>query len=165
MIALVHPWAALLLPLPVLVYVLFPPFRQTKTGVRVPFFGLLARVSGETPESGAVASLRGRWQMVVLILCWLCTLLALTRPQRIEQPLHRDEPTRDLLLLIDLSASMDTRDFTDAAGNTVDRVTAVKEVLGDFLTHAVATGSASRCSAARHSCWCRLPPTSRWSGA
>jgi Ca-activated chloride channel family protein len=133
MITFVHPWATLLLPLPLLAYLLLPPFRQAQAGVRVPFFGLLARISGQTPHSGAVAARRDRWRTVVPVLCWLCALLALTRPQRIEAPLHRDQPTRDMLLLVDLSGSMDTRDFTDAAGDTVDRVTAVKQVLGDFL--------------------------------
>jgi Ca-activated chloride channel family protein len=132
-IALVHPWAGLLLPLPVLVYLLVPPFRQTQAGLRVPFFGTLARISGATPDGHAAGARRGPWRTFALVLSWLCIVLALTRPQRIEAPLHRDEPTRDLLLLVDLSASMDTRDFVDAAGNTVDRVTAVKEVLGDFL--------------------------------
>jgi Ca-activated chloride channel family protein len=56
------------------------------------------------------------------------------RPQWIEAPLHRDQPTRDLLLLVDLSGSMDTKDFTDASGRTVDRLTAVKAVLDDFLS-------------------------------
>jgi Ca-activated chloride channel family protein len=130
----VHPWALVLLPLPALVHVLLPPFRQVQSGVRVPFFGQLARISGETPGNGAVVSRRRPRQSAVLILCWLCIVLALTRPQRIEPPLHRDEPTRDLLLLVDLSASMDTKDFTNAAGETVDRVAAVKDVLGDFLT-------------------------------
>lgn len=43
-------------------------------------------------------------------------------------------PTRDLMLLVDLSGSMDTEDFTNSQGRTVDRLTAVKEVLDDFLT-------------------------------
>jgi Ca-activated chloride channel family protein len=80
------------------------------------------------------ASRRRAWQTAALVLCWLCTVVALTRPQRVEAPLHRDQPTRDLLLLVDLSASMDTRDFTDGAGETVDRVAAVKDVLRDFLS-------------------------------
>ncbi|MDR6951177.1 Mg-chelatase subunit ChlD [Ancylobacter sp. 3268] len=49
-------------------------------------------------------------------------------------PVHQDRPARDLLLLlVDLSASMDTQDFTDAAGNKVNRLVAVKQVLDDFL--------------------------------
>ena len=55
------------------------------------------------------------------------------RPQWIEPPLHHDKPARDLLLLVDLSGSMDTKDFTDPAGAKVDRLTAVKQVLDEFL--------------------------------
>jgi Ca-activated chloride channel family protein len=36
------------------------------------------------------------------------------RPQWTLPPIHRDQPARDLLLLVDLSGSMDTADFTDA---------------------------------------------------
>jgi Ca-activated chloride channel family protein len=39
-----------------------------------------------------------------------------------------------MLLAVDLSGSMDTKDFTNAKGETVDRLAAVKEVLDDFLT-------------------------------
>ena len=129
-----HPWLALLLPLPLLAHMLLPPYRQAQAGLRVPFFTPLARIAGQTPETSGAVARRPTWQAAALILCWLLVILALTRPQRIEAPLHREQPTRDLLLLVDLSASMDTRDFTDAAGQTVDRVTAVKSVLDDFLS-------------------------------
>lgn len=133
MIGFAHPWVALLLPLPLLVHFLLPPYRQAQAGVRVPFFDALVRATGEAPSSGGVAAQRPGWRLVVLALSWALVVLALTRPQRIEPPLHRDQPTRDLLLLVDLSGSMDTRDFTDEAGQTVDRVTAVKSVLDEFL--------------------------------
>jgi Ca-activated chloride channel family protein len=132
-IGFAHPWLALLLPLPLLVHFLLPPYRQAQAGVRVPFFDALVRATGEAPSSGGVAAQRPGWRLVVLALSWALVVLALTRPQRIEPPLHRDQPTRDLLLLVDLSGSMDTRDFTDEAGRTVDRVTAVKSVLDAFL--------------------------------
>ena len=48
-------------------------------------------------------------------------------------PVSRDLPTPDLLLLVDLSGSMAQQDFTTAAGAKVDRLSAVKEVLGAFL--------------------------------
>jgi len=38
-----------------------------------------------------------------------------------------------MLLLVDLSGSMDTKDFTDPAGQQVNRLTAVKQVLDEFL--------------------------------
>ena len=61
-------------------------------------------------------------------------VLALARPQLIEPPISRVLPTRDLMLLVDLSGSMETEDFTNASGETVDRLSAVKEVLDEFLT-------------------------------
>jgi Ca-activated chloride channel family protein len=78
---------------------------------------------------------RRNWiQTSVILIVWLAIVLACTRPQWIEPPLSRTVPTRDLLVAIDLSGSMETRDFTDRQGQQVDRLTAMKEVLGDFLT-------------------------------
>ncbi|MEM1412006.1 MAG: VWA domain-containing protein, partial [Pseudomonadota bacterium] len=51
----------------------------------------------------------------------------------LEDPIVHEEPMRDLLLAVDLSGSMDAEDFTDAQGKQVDRLTAVKQVLEDFL--------------------------------
>ncbi|MEM0925748.1 MAG: VWA domain-containing protein, partial [Planctomycetota bacterium] len=42
-------------------------------------------------------------------------------------------PTRDLMLAIDLSGSMETKDFVDRSGDRVTRLAAVKEVVADFL--------------------------------
>jgi len=64
----------------------------------------------------------------------LLVLLALMRPQWVLPPLHMEKPARDLLLLVDLSGSMDTADFTDPAGQKVSRLAAVKLVLSNFLT-------------------------------
>jgi Ca-activated chloride channel family protein len=67
-------------------------------------------------------------------ILWLLVLSALARPQWLEPPIERSLPTRDLLLVVDLSSSMDQQDFTNAAGQSVQRLAAVKEVLGEFLT-------------------------------
>jgi Ca-activated chloride channel family protein len=65
---------------------------------------------------------------------WSLVVLALARPQFLEEPIQKIIPTRDLLLLVDLSGSMEAEDFTNRAGEKVDRLTAVKEVLDEFLT-------------------------------
>jgi Ca-activated chloride channel family protein len=69
-----------------------------------------------------------------LWLLWALLVVAIARPQYLEPPVSRTLPTRDLMLLVDLSGSMETADFNNAAGETVDRLTAVKEVLDEFLT-------------------------------
>jgi Ca-activated chloride channel family protein len=128
-----YPWLALLLSLPWLAWRFLPPHAETRVAVRVPFFERLSRLSGAAPEGGPAVTRRGLGNTAILSLCWLLVLAALMRPQWIEPPLHRDRPTRDLLLLVDLSQSMEAKDFTDANGGTVDRLTAVKQVLDDFL--------------------------------
>jgi Ca-activated chloride channel family protein len=134
MLSFAYPWIALLAPLPLLARLLLPAYAKRRTGLRVPFFDRLARLSGQEPFSGGVVARRQVGRFIVLALAWLLTLAALARPQWIEPPLHRDLPTRDLLVLVDLSGSMDTKDFVDVSGRTIDRLTAVKQVLDDFLS-------------------------------
>ena len=133
MLTFANPWLAVLLPLPWLVWRFVPPYAQSRRGVRVPFFGSVVALSGLQPQPGIVVGRRGAIRSAMLVLTWLLTLAALMRPQWIEPPLHRDKPARDLLLLVDLSGSMDTKDFTDPAGTKVDRLAAVKQVLDEFL--------------------------------
>ncbi len=100
----------------------------------MPFLDRLARISGQTPATGAVVR-RGRWWHTLAVsVIWLCVVAALVRPQWLEPPVNRTIPMRDMMLVIDLSGSMETKDFTDAEGKTADRLTAVKQVLDDFLS-------------------------------
>ncbi|MBX3536532.1 MAG: VWA domain-containing protein [Chelatococcus sp.] len=133
MLSFAYPWVALLLPAPLAVYLLAPPWTQNRPGLRVPFFGKLAALTGASPLPGVSVGRRGLWRTTALILCWCLALLAVMRPQWIEPPIHHDKPARDLLLLVDLSGSMDTTDFTDATGAKINRLSAVKQVLDDFL--------------------------------
>lgn len=133
MLTFADSWLALVAPLPALFYWLLPPYETRRPAVRVPFFTTLMRLSGATPRAGASVGRRGLWRAVALVACWLLALLALMRPQWVLPPVHHEKPARDLLLLVDLSSSMDTQDFTDAAGRKVNRLTAVKQVLDDFL--------------------------------
>ena len=130
---LAHPWSLALLPLPVLVWFLFPPHREPREGLVVPFLDRVAKHSGQKPSEGAVVS-RGSWlRRLDILILWPCLVLALARPQIIEPPITKEIPVRDLLLAVDLSGSMETKDFKNAQGQVVDRLTAVKEVLDDFL--------------------------------
>ncbi|MEZ5898908.1 MAG: VWA domain-containing protein [Hyphomicrobiaceae bacterium] len=134
MLSFAYPWLALIAPLPLLVFYLLPAYERRSTAVRVPFFRDLARLSGAEIRQGASIGRRDLWRLLVLAVCWLLAVLAVMRPQWVLPPIHHDKPARDLLLLVDLSGSMDTADFTDASGKTVNRLTAVKQVLDDFLS-------------------------------
>ncbi len=133
MLTLAHPWLLLLLPLPLLLRVLMPPHREPRAAVRAPVTGRLAELTGQAPAGGAAILRRSKLQWVLLWGAWMLLVLALVRPQWLEDPIVEELPMRDLLLAVDLSGSMDTEDFTDAEGDTTDRLSAVKQVLADFL--------------------------------
>jgi Ca-activated chloride channel family protein len=133
MLTLAYPWLFAVLPLPLLVRWLAPPYQERREGLRVPFLPRLARVVGQEPTVGAVV-LRGGWgRLTALVGVWLCVVAALSRPQWLEPPVRRTIPVRDMMLAVDLSGSMETKDFIDSSGQAVDRLTAVKRVLDDFL--------------------------------
>jgi Ca-activated chloride channel family protein len=126
-----HLWILALFPLPWMLRAILPPRSVSRVAVRVPFG---ERVRSATAEGGSISQAPKRAaRHLAPVLVWLLVLGALARPQWLEPPITKDLPTRDLLLLVDLSGSMQQEDFTNAAGNKVDRLTAVKEVLGDFL--------------------------------
>ena len=133
MLLLAHPWLLLLLPLPLLLHRVLPAHREPRVAVRAPFTARLAELTGQTPAAGAAIAGRRRWQWALLAVCWVLVVTALARPQWLEEPLVQELPMRDLLLAVDLSGSMAAEDFTDTDGNRTDRLTAVKEVLDDFL--------------------------------
>jgi Ca-activated chloride channel family protein len=128
-----YPWVFLLLPLPLLVYYLAPAYREPRLAVRVPFLDVLQRLSGATREQEAALVRRSRWQRVQLVVAWLALVTAIARPAWIEAPIVRELPMRDLLVALDLSGSMETRDFTDPSGAVTDRLSAARQVLDDFL--------------------------------
>lgn len=131
MLSVAHAWVLLLLPLPWLVRSILPPRRSPLLAVRVPFG---ERLKSALAAGTAVSRLGlGVWGQLVPAAIWLLLLVAMARPQWLEPAVSRELPTRDLLLLVDLSGSMRQEDFTNAAGARVDRLRAVQEVLGEFL--------------------------------
>jgi len=134
MLTISYPWVFLLLPLPLLIYYLAPTYAEPRLAVRVPFMGLLSRLSGRQAGQGAAIASRSRLQKVQLIIAWLALVVALARPTWMDEPMVHEMPMRDLLVALDLSGSMETRDFTDETGEVSDRLTAARQVLDQFLS-------------------------------
>lgn len=126
-------WIFLLLPLPLLFRKLVGPYQEDRQAVRAPFFDDLAALSGQEPGAGAVVLKQPLVRQIITTLAWVLLVAALARPQWIEQPIVKQIPSRDLLLGVDLSGSMETEDFTGKDGKKINRLAAVKEVLDDFL--------------------------------
>jgi Ca-activated chloride channel homolog len=128
-----YPWLLALLPIPVLIWWLLPPYREETASVRLAFFAEVASVAGITPAPGALIPRTNWLQKLLAPVSWVLVLLALARPQFVDPPIEKVLPARDLLLALDLSQSMDTRDFRDPSGNLIARVEAVRKVVDDFV--------------------------------
>lgn len=134
MFVFAHIWLFLLLPLPLVFRRLSRPYREERPAVLVPFFDELAALSGQSPGDGAIVRGQPLPRQIVAGLCWVLLVAAMARPQWVEPPIVKDIPSRDILLGVDLSSSMETEDFTTADGKKSSRLDAVKGVLDDFLT-------------------------------
>ncbi len=135
MVEFALPWMFALLPLPLLVYWLSPPFKEQSDSLQVPFFSRLVTLTGQKPTPGATV-LSPNWiQKLLTLCCWLLVVIALAKPQLLEEPIIQVESARDLMLIVDLSQSMETEDFLDPQGNQINRLEAVKLVLNDFIEH------------------------------
>lgn len=133
MYTLDHPWLLFLLPAPLIVWWLLPPYREQTPAVRIPFFDDITKAAGIGATEGSVVPRANLLQKIIAPICWVLVLLALARPQFVEPPIEKTEPQRDLMLALDLSQSMDTKDFRDPQGNLQARVEAVKKVVADFI--------------------------------
>ena len=125
------PWWLCALPLPLLVRWWLPPQRNAAAALRVPYVERLDRVAAAGGHS-----LRGRGPGWLAWLAWALLCLAAARPQQFGPPIVPPQVGRDLMLAVDLSGSMDEQDM-ELGGTIVDRLTAAKAVLADFLERRV----------------------------
>jgi Ca-activated chloride channel family protein len=126
------PWALWALPLPLLASWLLPPRRGGAAALRVPYGERLATIAGR----GAGHRLRAHGVGVFAWVAWALLCIAAARPQQLGPPIAPPQAGRDLMLAVDLSGSMDEQDM-ELGGRAVDRLTAAKAVLADFLERRV----------------------------
>ena len=122
------PWAFAVLPLPLIAYRLLPEAKGlSEAGLRVPTLDAFATLKDRGGTEHMV-----RWQFWIALLAWLLLVVAAARPERIGDELDVPVAGRNLMLAVDLSGSMDQKDF-ELAGRKVDRLTATKAVASDFI--------------------------------
>jgi len=128
MMQFIWPWIFFLLPLPWLIRKFLP--RASSAGdaaLRVPFIQDFQFTGGASIQK----SFR-TWPLFLYSLAWIFLLLAAARPQWIGESVELPVSGRDLMMAIDLSGSMKTRDF-QYKGRILDRLSATKIVATDFI--------------------------------
>ncbi len=126
-------WAFAALPLPLLLHFMLPAAKsQQDAALRVPFIDDFQGISNARLSAGKPR----HWPLLLAALAWLCLVIAVARPQWIGEPIELPTSGRDLMLAVDLSGSMDTRDF-QIKGEMVNRLQATQVIAGEFIKQRV----------------------------
>ena len=126
MFELYWPAAFLLLPLPWLMRWLLPASRRPASALHVSFLRRLSQLQSTNADRGSNSM---QWP---LLLIWVLMLCAAARPQLLGAPLAPSISGRDMMVAVDLSASMEIHDM-QLDERKVDRLTLVKHWLGTFI--------------------------------
>jgi Ca-activated chloride channel family protein len=126
--SLAWPWALMAIVLPLIIRYLLPEAKgMSEAGLRVP-----SVESFSTLKDRSGTEQLGNWRFWLASVAWILLVLAAARPERIGDELDVPVAGRNLMLAVDLSGSMDQKDF-ELAGRRVDRLTATKAVASDFI--------------------------------
>ncbi len=129
MLSLAWPWMLLALPLPFLARTLLPEAHRLQVaGLRVPSIAGFAMLTDRSRSEQLL-----NWRFWVAMFAWILLVVAVARPERIGDELDVPVSGRNLMLAVDLSGSMDQKDF-ELGNRTVDRLTATKAVAADFIS-------------------------------
>ncbi|MGF1734048.1 vWA domain-containing protein [Photobacterium satsumensis] len=115
-------WAFTLLPLPAAVYFLSKPHAQP-SAIRLP----------KLPDGLGKKAQVSRWLVVLMATAWIGLITALSRPVWYGDPIEINPDHRDMMLAVDLSGSMSIKDMITEDNEAIDRLTAVKDVLHQFI--------------------------------
>lgn len=127
------PWFALLLPLPLLLVMIAPP-RGSKSADPLPLlrFPHLNRVKQAFPALQAGGTKKNRATVLFLSAAWVSLILALMRPELVDQFTKIHNEGHDIMLAVDISFSMKAVDLSTQT-KVLDRLAVTKEVVRSFL--------------------------------
>lgn len=128
--SLADPLALLLLPLPFLARLMLPPRRRDSGAVFVP-----AAIASAMSEPGGVRY-GARVRRILPLLLWAMLVVALAGPRMLGTSDAIPSSGRDIVFAIDLSGSMEKRDF-DLDGQELSRLEAVQRVGSHFVRRRV----------------------------
>jgi Ca-activated chloride channel homolog len=128
----------LLAPLPLMLTWRLSPYASHFEALHAPFFNDMIRALQLTAQGSAVVLRRGFIERFAGVLAWLLLLIAASVPSWVEPPQTKILPARDLLLALDISQSMEARDFpsrtAQGANQNIERLAGARQALADFIT-------------------------------
>lgn len=127
-----YKWVFLLLPLPLLVYLLLPPLHKKRMGLLVPFLTSAAMLVHQKTHKRSWVSPRHLLAWLTLLLCWACLLAAAASPRYVGKPQKKVKTVRSFMIAADISFSMAENDWV-IDGKRLSRWDAVKSIMKGFV--------------------------------
>lgn len=126
MIEFLWPMAFAALLLPFVVMLLVPAAKSDGATIRVPFGDAIAELG-----TGSARPRRG-WRSWLGLLAFIALVVAAARPVKVNEDVSLPLSGRDIMLAVDISASMGEMDWQSQA-TRVTRMTVVKKLITDFI--------------------------------
>lgn len=128
-----------LLILPFIFRLLIPAMRGLHgDALRVPFLKDIEQINIKSGSSWRTSDTAKKWSAKLswLYAIWALLVMAAARPQWVGDPVRLPNMSRDILMVVDISNSMNERDFA-LQGRRIDRLSAVKKTAADFIKQRV----------------------------
>lgn len=117
----------MLLPLPLLLRRLLKPAQGSRQAALK-----LPDIKAFQGDAVAVSDRSSKVIKLVMVLAWIVLVFAVARPIWVGDPVSLSQSARNIMLAVDLSGSMEQRDFR-VGGTNVSRLAATKKVATDFI--------------------------------
>ena len=127
-----YPWLFILIVLPFIINKLPLYYISKRSALRISFKEDIDAIMGKKSEVSGI-SRASKFQKIMGWVLFLLVVTALAKPMHIGKPLSEELSQRELLICVDLSGSMETKDFKDKNGTLINRLDAVKIVLNSFF--------------------------------
>lgn len=127
-----YPWFAIALLLPLLI-ALIPAHLTRFRAIKHSHFETFQRQSQQKLSKGAIKLTPLFWQRCLVIIMYTALVAAAMRPVYWGEVSVVETQGRELLVAVDLSGSMEARDFADQEGIEQRRIDVVKNLLTTFL--------------------------------
>ena len=128
MISIEYPWIFLIIPLPFLLrLILKPRAEESSAALLTPMYSNWRNIGNEDEVYSVVRTL-----YFLASLSWLSLVAATSNPLWLDEPINQIREGRDLMLAVDISGSMDTRDMV-IEKKEYPRLAVTKTVLNGFI--------------------------------
>lgn len=127
------PWFALLFPFPLLLRWLLPTSAKEKCDEAAEiYFPAVHRFKNDFPNGQTTKQRSDFIFFGLLLLSWILLVVALMQPENVDQFRQVKNKGYDLMLAVDISASMQALDFS-TQDKVISRLDITKEVVGNFI--------------------------------